>query len=69
MEYLEKNRKELIETAIFSIGPLLALISARNGLKSWLRFEIVSAFVLATVLIISPSSIYSYIVSFLNLII
>lgn len=58
---MNMNQKEIIENVAFSVGPLLALVSARFGLRAWLRFEIAAAFILATVLVASPNLIFDYI--------
>lgn len=55
------NQKEIIENVAFSVGPLLALFSAKFGLKAWLRFETTAALVLSAVLIISPNLIFDHI--------
>lgn len=56
------KQEEMIETAVFSVGPALALLSARCGLKTWLKFEIVSAFVIGLTLISSPKCFLKYLV-------
>ena len=57
------KREELIETALFSVGPFLALVAASRGVKSWLRFEIASAFVIAIGLVAAPKYIFPFVVS------
>jgi len=54
------NQKEIIENIAFSVGPLLALFSARFGLKAWLHFEIAAAIILGGVLLISPNYLLTF---------
>jgi hypothetical protein len=63
--YIEQLTKscdqKCIDNVIFSVGPVLALIAARGGVKSWLKFEIVSATIFALFAFVKPDLVLGYI--------
>ena len=60
--FLIEHKDEIIEGALFSVGPLTALMAARCGLKSWLKYEIVSTLLIAAILMCCPCTIFKFIV-------
>ena len=63
--FLVEHKDEIIEGVLFSVGPLTALIAARCSLKSWLKYEIVSTLLIASILMCCPSTIFKFIVRWL----
>jgi len=57
------RQNQLIEIVVFSIAPLLSLVTARFGLKSWLKFEILSSIMIASILIFCPNTILKHILN------
>ena len=51
------------DNIIFSIGPITALIAARFGVRSWLRYEIVGHLIFAFVQFYKPEWFMSIFVS------
>jgi hypothetical protein len=64
-KFFEQNSGLVYENVLFSIGPLSAILAARRGLKSWLRYEIAVSVVFAFILLFKPDFILSEMVIFL----
>lgn len=62
--YIEQLTKscdqKCIDNVIFSALPLLALMAARGGVKSWLKFEIVSSTIFALFAFVKPDLVLGY---------
>ncbi|RNA33112.1 hypothetical protein BpHYR1_028043 [Brachionus plicatilis] len=53
---LFENFNPILETIILSIGPLGAILAARNGYRAWLKYEIVVSSLFGIVLLFKPDS-------------
>ncbi len=56
--FIVKNKEKIIENAIFSFWPLVSLLVARRGLRTWLKFEIFTTLLRALILIFSPATLF-----------
>ena len=65
-DFLVKNQAKIIETACFSVAPLATLITARAGLKPWLKFNIFMNIMAALVIIFCPATIFKHLVRYLT---
>lgn len=54
--FIVKNKDIIIENLIFSFWPVVSLIVARRGLKTWLKFEIFATILKALILVFSPAT-------------
>jgi hypothetical protein len=62
-KFLVDNKNEIIEAACFSAMPVMSIISACRGLKSWLKFEVFSTILFALVCIFCPNTIFKHILN------
>lgn len=59
-EFLVQNKTKILETLGFSAFPVIGLISALCGLKTWLKYELYSNLLVALVLIFCPFTFYKH---------
>ena len=62
-EQAQSTQQYVLEAMLFSVGPVTALIAARCGLRSWLKYEAFYSFLIGIVLFFKPSWILSIIVT------
>lgn len=60
-EFFIKNKQQIIECTVMSFTPLACILSAKCGLKTWLKFEQISVVLGALVLIFCPKTFFRHV--------
>lgn len=57
------NLSSLLENAMFAAGPIGSILAVRNGLSTWMKFEIATTMGFGVAMILKPDLMLSNVVS------